>query len=375
MVVRVVAKKEKSILNGGSSKSPLAVLVVLFLVSILSVQTNTLRIQDISNLVRALNSIQEEGFLIQKVSKVPLVDKEVLLTAFSKKRQPPSSKKPEEIAKLYGLKQTSRSITCDPNSTTPIGWIPADPTVSQEEHDKLGIIPKFIFQSWKTNELKEKTCKNVLTWIHMNPAYDYFLFDDAAVDRFIHMKFGEAVHTAYSCVNVGAAKCDVWRLLVIYLYGGIYFDIDVKPKEPFGDWGFEDRNVITGKACNPKGNKCNAHQWALIYTPFHPVMKAAIEETLGNLAAREAEHVYDVSFWAFRNGWLAKGNQKYMPGWGDYMGGRVIFFDPAAKDEMMNDNGYWQDAKGKEAIWKPECLWTDDEKNETSSLWPDYSQL
>ncbi|EED86850.1 predicted protein [Thalassiosira pseudonana CCMP1335] len=212
-----------------------------------------------------------------------------------------------------------------------------------------------IFQSWKTNTLREKICNNVVLWSRLNPEYDYFLFDDNAVESFILTEYGQEIYSAYSCVNVGAAKCDVWRLLVIYLFGGIYFDLDTTPKSPFSQWGFGNHSVVTGRSCNNKRHKGGcAHQWGLIYTPRHPVIYAAINETLNNLAIRTASHVYDISFWCYYHAWRnGPYNQSYMPNWGEAMGGRVVFSDEEAKDAMVEDNGHWPNAR---SIWKSECM-------------------
>jgi hypothetical protein len=292
---------------------------------------------------------------VQRKGKKELLDMFHKVSPSSKSPVPVS---PEEIAQKYGIPKTPRTVKCQVNGTTQIGWIPASSTVTPSNHSETSLIPRYIFQSWKTNELKEKICNNVLTWIDMNPEYDYFLFDDVAIDRFIQMEYGQDIHSAYSCVKVGAAKCDIWRLLAIYLFGGIYFDVDVRPKSPFSEWDFGNRTVVSGRGCNNRRHPTGCgHQWGLIYTPFHSVMHAAIEETLGNLAKREASHVYDVSYNAFYNAWVyGPFNSSYMPGWGDFMGNRVIFFDPAAKNTMMEDNGYWQDANSREKIWKSTCI-------------------
>lgn len=101
----------------------------------------------------------------------------------------------------------------------------------------------------------------------MNPEYDYFLFDDDAVDRFIRLEYGREIFSSYACVKVGAAKCDVWRLLVIYLFGGIYFDADVRPVVPFTVWDWGNRSVVTSRSCTNSEKKhpggC-AHQWGLM---------------------------------------------------------------------------------------------------------------
>jgi len=286
-----------------------------------------------------------------------------LLGIFEQLKDPSSSpqlpKTPQDIALKYGIPQTSRDIECNTNGTTTIGWIPNiayDPHgISQTSH--AGRIPRLIFQSWKTNELKFDLCRLVLEWSRMNPEYDYFLFDDAAADRFIRAEYGREIFSSYACVKVGAAKCDVWRLLVIYLFGGIYFDADVRLRVPFEEWDWGDRSVVTARSCTSARKKhpggC-AHQWGLIYTPYHPVIYAAVRETLTNLAERKATTVYDVSFWSYYNAWRnGPYNQSYMPGWGEEMGGRVSFQDNDAKDAMVVENGHWQKAK---QIWHPVCV-------------------
>lgn len=267
-------------------------------------------------------------------------------------------KTPKEISRKYGIPETSRDVQCSKNLTT-IGWIPSALTHPDDMSGFTysGRIPRIIFQSWKTNELRKEACQLALEWSRMNPEYDYFLFDDAAVDNFIRMEYGKEIFASYACVNVGAAKCDVWRLLVIYLFGGIYFDADVRLKTRFSEWSWGNRSVVTARSCTNARRKypggC-AHQWGLIYAPHHPVLYSAIRETLSNLAERTAKHVYDISFWSYYHAWSSGPyNQSYMPGWREEMGGRVKFQDDAVKAGMKEDNEYWQLAK---SMWHDDCL-------------------
>lgn len=126
------------------------------------------------------------------------------------------------------------------------------------------------------------------------------------------------------------------------------------------------------------------------YTPRHPVIEAAARETLTNLANRNATHVYDISFWSYYNAWtkgerrdlvwalvylyytvrtlshagdflhssIDKGpyNQSYMPGWGEAMGGRVLFQNDETKDVMVEENSHWQMSTGKKQMWHADCL-------------------
>lgn len=183
----------------------------------------------------------------------------------------------KEIAERYGIPKTPRDVQCHPDNMTRIGWIPKkedstktnnSTTEDDVPYKYTGKIPNLIFQSWKSNQLGYKICSNILEWTIQNPEYDYFLFDDAAIDAFIKLEYGPEIFSSYACVKVGAAKCDVWRLLIIYLFGGIYFDADVKPLVRFADWKWGDKvDVVTGRSCTSARKKhpggC-AHQWGLM---------------------------------------------------------------------------------------------------------------
>ena len=323
-----------------------------------------------------VNNASIDSSFIKKISKKDLLDdfdnrvSQLQIPSLTTPRQPSTttttttlSRLPTtavEIATKYGIPKTPRQyIHC--SNITQIGWIPTTVTVdNSDDRGPKSKIPRYIFQSWKTNMLKPKLCANVLQWIDLNPEYDYFLFDDEASARFIKQEYGSQIHDAYKCVKVGAARCDIWRLLIIYLLGGIYFDFDVRPKSSFESWGFHhdpNRTVVTGRACKHMKGGC-AHQWGLIYTPQHEVIQKAITETLINLATRNATHVYDVSFWSYFHAWRNSPiyNQSYMPGWGDYMGHRVEFSNVEVKNTMLENTTHWPKAKGLQAIWKSECL-------------------
>ena len=75
-------------------------------------------------------------------------------------------------------------------------------SLSNTPYTYKGKIPRIIFQSWKTNDLSSDLCNHVFYWSNMNPQYDYFLFDDDAIDRFIQLEYGEEIFSSYACVKV-----------------------------------------------------------------------------------------------------------------------------------------------------------------------------
>lgn len=83
-------------------------------------------------------------------------------------------------------------------------------------------IPKNIFRTFKyefNEEIKQ-------SWITMNPDYRYYFYNNDDCLKLIKEKFNQEVYDAYMTLNSGAAKADLWRCCILYLYGGIYIDID-----------------------------------------------------------------------------------------------------------------------------------------------------
>jgi len=83
-------------------------------------------------------------------------------------------------------------------------------------------IPKNIFRTFK-NDYNEEF-KN--SWIENNPDYNYFFFNDDDCLKLIQENFNDEVYKTYISLTPGAPRIDLWRCCVLYLYGGVYVDID-----------------------------------------------------------------------------------------------------------------------------------------------------
>jgi len=56
--------------------------------------------------------------------------------------------------------------------------------------------------------------------------FEYHLMTDQKADEFINDNFPGRVADAYNSLMNGAARADIWRLLVLYKYGGVYLYVD-----------------------------------------------------------------------------------------------------------------------------------------------------
>jgi mannosyltransferase OCH1-like enzyme len=87
------------------------------------------------------------------------------------------------------------------------------------------IMPLKIFQTWHTKDLPQKMRERVELLKRQNPRFEHFLYDDNDCRELIKNNFSEDVLNAYDNLIPGAYKADLWRLCVLYIYGGIYMDI------------------------------------------------------------------------------------------------------------------------------------------------------
>jgi mannosyltransferase OCH1-like enzyme len=153
------------------------------------------------------------------------------------------------------------------------------------------IIPKIIYQTWKTKELPIEVKKIQEKIISINPGYKIELYDDNDIDYFIKNNFDNNIYNAYNKLNVGAAKADLWRYLILYKYGGIYLDIDSNILKPLDLIIKEDDIAIISR----EGGPSNFLQWLMIFSKNHPILKDVIDNCIYNIMNETTEFIVDLT--------------------------------------------------------------------------------
>jgi hypothetical protein len=159
------------------------------------------------------------------------------------------------------------------------------------------MIPRKIFQSWKTHTIPQDLQKNVSALRTMNPDYSYYLFDDNDCRQYLLENFGQNYANAFDAIKPGAFKCDFWRYAILYLEGGIYMDLDMELLEPF-DTFIDDSKDFISIVDIPKyaGNQAGCIFQAFIACkPRHPILKYALELSFYNIASRRQEFLESLS--------------------------------------------------------------------------------
>jgi len=95
------------------------------------------------------------------------------------------------------------------------------------------VIPLKVYQTWYTKNLPTKMLERNNLLKSQNPAFTFELFDDNDCRNFIESNFDKDVLFAYDNLIPGAYKADLWRLCILYQYGGMYLDIKLACENGF----------------------------------------------------------------------------------------------------------------------------------------------
>lgn len=157
------------------------------------------------------------------------------------------------------------------------------------------MIPKIIWQTFKTNKLHKKSYEYVKTWKELNPDYEYRFFTDNDIIEFIKNEFPEYLNL-YKKITIGAIKSDFWRLLVLYKYGGIYADIDSFCSKPLNTLIKEKDTYIT---CIHKNHKHCQH-FCLIVEAKNDIIKLCLDQAIYNLENYNIKTIPILEYYGFK---------------------------------------------------------------------------
>lgn len=101
------------------------------------------------------------------------------------------------------------------------------------KHRLPQVIPLKVFLTWATKELPEPLKSRIAKFKHLNPEFEYHLYDDDECRSFIQKHFSKNVLNTYDTLIPDAYKADLWRCCILYIYGGIYMDIKLTPVDNF----------------------------------------------------------------------------------------------------------------------------------------------
>lgn len=155
------------------------------------------------------------------------------------------------------------------------------------------IIPRTLFVSMKSRCLPQDYYEILQRWQQMLPNYAIRFYDDDDVDAFLFDQQQQTtfphLKEALRCIQFkGAMIIDVWRMLILYQYGGVYTDIDNWPLDKFSEglWtniNDESNNNTNLTAFFFSDSAFRPTQWFMAMEPRHPIAYFALLNIQNNL--------------------------------------------------------------------------------------------
>jgi len=151
-----------------------------------------------------------------------------------------------------------------------------------------GNIPRILFrtiESLDTNFLHWRDCDK--KWRDLNPIYSIFWFTNSECDSFLKIYCPERVYDAYRTLVPGAYKADLWRLCILYLYGGVYIDAYATPHVSLDDMF---RGCISEESSFVSILDSTSfqavHNGFIACSRHHPFIRKTIENIVQNVESR-----------------------------------------------------------------------------------------
>lgn len=137
-------------------------------------------------------------------------------------------------------------------------------------------IPKVIYQTSKQSlSMMPPKMKNaVQSFQNLNPHYEYRHYDDECCLEMLISHFGNDSQQVYTYTHLlpPAFKADFWRYCVLYLFGGIYVDVDMVALLPFDRYLLLNYSFITVSERIPFG----LYNAFIASRPRHPILRLCI---------------------------------------------------------------------------------------------------
>jgi mannosyltransferase OCH1-like enzyme len=117
------------------------------------------------------------------------------------------------------------------------------------------MIPKIIWQTYETSydELDPTAKIFSNSWKNLNPSWEYRYASNKERINFIKTYFDEEWYLIYTSYKLNVMRADLWRYMCLYIYGGLYCDLDMLCKLPIESWLNTEAEFVVSKEPNVPG--------------------------------------------------------------------------------------------------------------------------
>ncbi|MEA9603819.1 tetratricopeptide repeat protein [Polynucleobacter sp. JS-JIR-II-c23] len=245
---------------------------------------NVLEAQDNINTLKEI--FQNKGWNNKKLKSVggfpAQILREVRLNPYANRRLA-DSKQLDLVDQIYSVAQIVKDEPNHLGSALRLLTLMAqDKSLHQglKLHDESATnkIPKNIVQFWDKKEVPPRMKEVMTSWSHLNPEFDYELFDDQSAQEFIQKHHSSEVLKAFRLANHPAMHSDLFRMAYLYEYGGVYADADDLCIRPISEFIDDGSDLIFSQ--EPTGSIGNNF---LAVKPKHVFIQYALNSIVNNI--------------------------------------------------------------------------------------------
>ena len=153
------------------------------------------------------------------------------------------------------------------------------------------LIPKNIIQTYKHNFLHPDIHNNIKKILQKNPTYDYYFITDEDGIKLIEEHFDSNTLNAFKKLKLGAAKGDFIRYIALYIYGGVYLDLDAGIEIDLDEFIPKNNEYLFIY----DSSKSQITNWCMMITPRHIVIKNIIDEMVKRIHQRNEINILIVT--------------------------------------------------------------------------------
>ena len=131
------------------------------------------------------------------------------------------------------------------------------------------MIPKIIWQTFRSDYPPQKSAEYIKSWLSFHYGYEWYYMNDEKCKKFIEDNFNNDFVKMYNDLPYGVMRSDVWRIAILYIYGGIYADLDIRCLKSLNDY-IEKYDLIVSIEYPTEdiGNFCFAFNYCQKITNF-----------------------------------------------------------------------------------------------------------
>ena len=152
-------------------------------------------------------------------------------------------------------------------------------------------IPKFVYQTFKSNLIGKTHYKEIQKFRSLNPSLNFKFFDEAARDEWMKKNYQDRkIFEIYHKLKYNQGKADIWRYCVLCKNGGYYFDISKGCSVPLQDLHEHDSEALISYESNALYYPPSKESFDLLSRPDkyvlcwgfgfvrnHPILRSVIE--------------------------------------------------------------------------------------------------